>query len=200
MMAVSLMGVSITRSQPNRSKRPAVTLKAPPYTPMSSPMQTTAGSRAISSKSAWRIPSSRVTSATAIFSLDRVRLEFAAPRLAPLRLHRRARRSDLRHRALPLRLDEQRAFAINRAFGELGRRKRRILGKREILLHHGPDAFQNLRLLLVRQHASRGQTLLVRLDGVPPLPILEHFLGHIFGRIVLRVAAHAHRLRLDNHR
>ncbi len=30
MMAVSLMGVSITRSQPKRSSKPAVTLNAPP--------------------------------------------------------------------------------------------------------------------------------------------------------------------------
>ncbi len=33
----SAMGVSITRSAPNRSMNPSVTLNAPPYTPMSSP-------------------------------------------------------------------------------------------------------------------------------------------------------------------
>src|SRR3984957_17239212 len=56
-IAVSLIGVSITRSRPNFAMRPSVALNAPPYTPMSSPMATTAGSRSISSNMAWRIPS-----------------------------------------------------------------------------------------------------------------------------------------------
>src|SRR2546427_9321091 len=67
-MAVSLIGVSSTRSQPKRSSNPAVTLNAPPYTPTSSPSKTTAGSRSISSNSAWRMASSMVTAATVIFS------------------------------------------------------------------------------------------------------------------------------------
>jgi hypothetical protein len=37
MIVSSAIGVSITRSSPNRSRKPSVTLKAPPYTPMSSP-------------------------------------------------------------------------------------------------------------------------------------------------------------------
>src|ERR1700683_228738 len=56
-MAVSLMGVSITRSRPNFESSPSVALKAPPYTPMSSPIATTAWSRTISSNIACRIPS-----------------------------------------------------------------------------------------------------------------------------------------------
>ena len=54
---VSLMGVSMTRSAPNRSSSPSVTLNAPPYAPMSSPMQNTLGSRSISSNSPWRMAS-----------------------------------------------------------------------------------------------------------------------------------------------
>ena len=54
---VSLIGVSITRSAPKRSSSPSVTLNAPPYAPMSSPMQNTSGSRSISSNRPWRMAS-----------------------------------------------------------------------------------------------------------------------------------------------
>src|SRR5579885_171580 len=59
-IALSLMGVSITRSQPKRSSSPSLVLNAPPYTPTSSPSSTTAGSRSISSNRAWRIASRKV--------------------------------------------------------------------------------------------------------------------------------------------
>ena len=52
-IADSEIGVSITRLGPNSSMNPLVTLNAPPYTPMSSPSNTTDSSRRISS----RIPS-----------------------------------------------------------------------------------------------------------------------------------------------
>jgi hypothetical protein len=45
--------VSITRSGPNSSMNPSVTLKAPPNTPMSSPITKTRSSARIS----WRMPS-----------------------------------------------------------------------------------------------------------------------------------------------
>jgi len=61
MMALSLMGVSITRSQPKRSSKPSLVLNAPPYTPTSSPMTTTAGSRSISSNMACLMASRKVT-------------------------------------------------------------------------------------------------------------------------------------------
>ena len=48
----SAIGVSCTRSGPNRSRNPSVTLKAPPYAPMSSPSMKTRSSRSISSHSA----------------------------------------------------------------------------------------------------------------------------------------------------
>ena len=53
MIACSEIGVSRTRFSPNSSSRPAVTLKAPWKTPMSSPMRKTFSSASISSRSAW---------------------------------------------------------------------------------------------------------------------------------------------------
>ena len=57
-IAVSESGASITRHGPNSSWKPCVTLKAPPYTPTSSPMTKTRLSRRISvrrpSEIAWR--------------------------------------------------------------------------------------------------------------------------------------------------
>ena len=47
-IAISEMGVSLTLSGPNSSRRPLVTLKAPPYAPMSSPIRTTLSSLCIS--------------------------------------------------------------------------------------------------------------------------------------------------------
>ncbi len=57
MMAISEIGVSITRSGPKRSMRPALVLKAPPYAPTSSPMRKTRSSRSISSRMAWLMAS-----------------------------------------------------------------------------------------------------------------------------------------------
>jgi hypothetical protein len=55
MIADSASGVSITRSGPNSSNIPSVTLKAPPNTPMSSPITITRSSARISSRSAEEI-------------------------------------------------------------------------------------------------------------------------------------------------
>src|SRR5690242_12480111 len=49
-MAVSASGASSTRHSPNSAWKPWVTLKAPPYTPTSSPMTKTRSSRRISSR------------------------------------------------------------------------------------------------------------------------------------------------------
>jgi hypothetical protein len=51
-IACSLIGVSQTRSGPNSANRPVVVLKTPSAAPMSSPRQTTVGSRRIS----WAMP------------------------------------------------------------------------------------------------------------------------------------------------
>ena len=51
-IACSLIGVSRTRSGPNRASSPSVVLNTPPAAPTSSPMNTTDGSRSIS----WAIP------------------------------------------------------------------------------------------------------------------------------------------------
>src|SRR5579859_853124 len=61
MIALSLIGVSITRSHPKRSSNPSLVLNAPPYTPTSSPITTTAGSRSISSNMACLMASRKVT-------------------------------------------------------------------------------------------------------------------------------------------
>ncbi len=53
MIADSASGVSITRFAPNSSRKPSVTLNAPPNTPMSSPITNTRSSSRIS----WRMPS-----------------------------------------------------------------------------------------------------------------------------------------------
>ena len=45
---VSAIGVSTTRRGPNLSRKPLVTLNAPPNCPTSSPMMKTSGSRSIS--------------------------------------------------------------------------------------------------------------------------------------------------------
>ena len=50
MIAFSASGVSSTRSAPNSSMKPSVTLNAPPKAPMSSPRQNTVSSRRISSR------------------------------------------------------------------------------------------------------------------------------------------------------
>ena len=49
---VSAIGVSTTRRGPNLSRKPFVTLNAPPNWPTSSPMRNTSGSRSISASSA----------------------------------------------------------------------------------------------------------------------------------------------------
>ena len=49
---VSAIGVSTTRRGPNLSRKPLVTLNAPPNCPTSSPMMKTSGSRSISESSA----------------------------------------------------------------------------------------------------------------------------------------------------
>ena len=57
-IACSLIGVSTTRSGPNVSNRPSVSLNTPPAAPTSSPIRTTDASRAISwampDRDAWR--------------------------------------------------------------------------------------------------------------------------------------------------
>ena len=57
MIAFSASGVSSTRSAPNSSMKPSVTLNAPPKAPMSSPRQITVSSRRISSRSPSEIAS-----------------------------------------------------------------------------------------------------------------------------------------------
>src|SRR6266404_1920007 len=93
MMALSLIGVSITRSQPNRANNPSLVLNAPPYTPTSSPSRTTVGSRSISSNIACRMASRNVACAPPSAS-PFVPAPFVLAILSP-RLSRSARRCSL---------------------------------------------------------------------------------------------------------
>src|SRR5882724_13142520 len=122
MMALSLIGVSITRSQPNRASNPSLVLNAPPYTPTSSPSRTTAGSRSISSNIACRMASRNVTCAPPPASLF-VPAPLVLAILSPC-LSRSARRRSL-HGLLSCRLSQDFCAGFPRAGGFL-RRGRRI--------------------------------------------------------------------------
>src|SRR5580692_6198409 len=71
-MAASEMGVSTTRFSPKCSIKPSVTLKAPPYTPMSSPSRKTLGSRSISSQRPARMASRYVVDMSSGFLVHAV--------------------------------------------------------------------------------------------------------------------------------
>src|SRR6266404_2168719 len=118
MMALSLIGVSITRSQPNRASSPSLVLNAPPYTPTSSPSRTTAGSRSISSNIACRMASRNVTCAPPPAS-PFVPAPFVLAILSP-RLSRSARRRSL-HGLLRCRLCQDSCPGFPRAGGFLRR-------------------------------------------------------------------------------
>src|SRR5882724_11862946 len=118
MMALSLIGVSITRSQPNRASNPSLVLNAPPYTPTSSPSRTTAGSRSISSNIACRMASRNVTCAPPPAS-PFVPAPFVLAILSP-RLSRSARRRSL-HGLLRCRLCQDFCAGFPRAGGFLRR-------------------------------------------------------------------------------
>src|SRR4029450_2925581 len=63
---VSAIGVSTTRRSPNFSRKPLVTLKAPPNWPTSSPMRNTDSSASISAISAWVAASREATSVSGL--------------------------------------------------------------------------------------------------------------------------------------
>src|SRR5688500_11678660 len=129
----SLIGVSMTRASPKRSASPSVTLNAPPYAPMSSPMQKTFGSRSISSESPCRIASRKVDSA--ISALPALRGVVRPPSLGTLVLLDRLRAPlAVPERHLGGRLGENAGQRI----GALGRR--RALGFVGRGIHLGGDA------------------------------------------------------------
>src|SRR5665213_88427 len=177
----SEIGVSITRCSPYLARGPSVTLKAPPYAPMSSPMQKTLASRSISSKSASRIASRYVISA----------IERPPSGCAFVLLHRRANAG-----AIPQRLDRRRLCVdpIQR-IRRLGRRRLlcQIGCVVYLLFHPRVDRVElfPLHLELLEQHAD------VAVDRVILLfPALDLAGWHVRLIVVLRVtlAAIGHEL------
>src|SRR3954447_8833329 len=88
-IAVSESGASITRQAPNSSWKPSVTLKAPPYTPTSSPSTNTRLSRRLSPRSPSLIACRYVFSATVASRLVVGRVEVVGRRVHALQQRRR---------------------------------------------------------------------------------------------------------------
>src|SRR4051794_18826091 len=144
MMPDSASGVSITRSGPNSSMKPSGTLKAPPKTPMSSPLTRTRASLRISSRMPAETARREVSGA-----MSRPRRE-AAPRRVAVAEH------DLV------------AALVEDA---VGRRVR--VGHRhgEGLLRPGLDRLADLGADGVRVDAEIAQARLLALDGVLLAPL-----------------------------
>src|ERR1700735_139142 len=275
-IAVSLIGVSITLSRPNFAISPSVALNAPPYTPMSSPMATPAASRSISSNMALRIPSIIVMGAMSaspafvawiLMPVARVwnfshglilratskryprnfrcfrfhhpygrfrrglagvlhhRLrnlrsvaataynrrgdllldgfnfgERAVVLHLPARLNAARRRHKLRLRTLPRSFDLVATVAVHTFFSKFRRRHGRFF--REFLLHveFALDTRVDFRFRFRVPDFILGKIFFVQHNRVASFPVLEHLLGNVFCRIVLRVASHAHRFYFDQSR
>src|SRR3990172_6622835 len=164
----SEIGVSMTRSSPNSSMNPLVTLKAPPKTPMSSPMRKTLGSRRISSRSAWLMASRYVTTG--------IRGTRAAG-WAGVPSRRSRREESLGHR---LRL------RIGKLF--------RVL---DGLLHDLFALFVDRFDLQGAETAFAQKVLGEENHRIAGRPVLAHLLRHVGGVVVLSVPALAKRLELD---
>ena len=91
------------------------------------------------------------------------------------------------------------AFAVDSLRGEFRRRQRRFLGKFLIGVEFALDARVDFGFFLRVPQIIFGEIFLVERDGIARLPVIEHFLGHVFGGVVLRVAFHAHGLHFDQH-
>src|SRR5882724_4228158 len=263
MMALSLIGVSITRSQPNRASNPSLVLNAPPYTPTSSPSRTTAGSRSISSNIACRMASRNVTCAPppaspfvpapfvlailsprlsrsarrrSLHGLLRCRLcqDFCAgfprtggflrrggriakmnrrvgsartlagpkSRHGPHRRNARFWRRHFRDGPLPLRADLVAivARAVHVSLRQLRRRHRRILRELPFLREQRVNLVLDLLLGLRVEKFFVCQIFFIQHDRIARLPVRSHFLRDVFGRIVLRMAQPAERLRFNQNR
>src|SRR5579875_1725455 len=175
MKAVSEIGVSITRSAPNRSNSPPVAPKMPPYLPTSSPSTTTPGSRSIS----WAMPSAmaravvsrRPAAALAGLAAESVALIW----LNPLRASREdvvARRFRRGH---------------GTGLGELD-------GFRHPGGRLGPDGADRGGI----EHAGLGQARLVRRDRVASRHLRQ--VGAVCLGVALEVAPQPHRVHVEQGR
>src|SRR3569623_2383317 len=178
----SEIGVSITRCSPYLAISPSVTLVAPPYAPMSSPMQKTLLSRSISSKSASRIASRYVISA-----IER------PPSGSPLVLLDRGANAC----AIPQWLDDRR-LRVDSHERIGGLRRRRLLGHvgRSIDLVSDPriegGELLLLHLQLLEEHANVAVDRIVLL-----LPLVDLTCGDVRLIVVLRVSLAAIGHELD---
>src|SRR5688500_8254724 len=185
--AISEIGVSTTRCSPNRDSRPSVTLKAPPYAPMSSPIAKTLGSRSISSKWASRIASRYVISGIGL----PVRV-VGAPSFRPLvRFHSGALRPEPQ-RSFPRRIGVHALEPIE------GLREGRALGLVGCLIDFNPNALVDGGEIRGVELELVGQPPDVAIDRVVlPLPPLDLAGRDIRLIVVLCVALAAIREELD---
>lgn len=99
--------------------------------------------------------------------------------------------------ALPISFDCMAAFAIDALGSGFGLRKRRFFRELLIGIEFAFDTRVDFGLLFFVEKAALGQILYIAVKRIARFPVLEHFLGDVIGGVVLRVAFHAHRLRLD---
>src|SRR5277367_6305808 len=102
--------------------------------------------------------------------------------------------------ALPVGFDFVAAVAVHTFFGEFGRRERRIFGEFLFDVELAFDARVNFGFRGGVPDFIFAEILFVQHDGIAGFPVIEHFLGHVFGWIVLGMAAHAHGFHFDEAR
>ena len=131
--------------------------------------------------------------------LARRSLTFPKSLHRPNRRNARLGRRDLRFRSFPFGRDFVAfvAATIHTLTGKLSRRQRRILREVAFLAQQRFDALVDFLFTLGIQQFFAGQKLFVQNNGIARLPVVKHFLRHIFRGIMLRVPAHAHRFRFD---
>src|SRR5690606_17319086 len=191
-ISVSASGVSITRSGPKRSSRPAVARKTPPFTPTSSPSTTTRSSASISCASASVTASTSVISAMAATSRRELAVRSAPGRLPALILAAGGER-------FALRLERGR-----QALEKVIEHRLRGTGRgREVVGHGMLDRGDELRAQRLFPHVvPRARRPEVRVEApqrVARPPALDLVLGAIPARVVGgRVIAHPIGQRLDH--
>src|SRR6476661_5641235 len=170
-IAVSASGASMTRHGPNSSWKPSDTLKAPPYTPTSSPIRNTFSLRRISPRSpseiAWRYVISAIGLRLYLLVVGRVEVLGG-------RVHALQERRGIGHRRV-LRAPE------------------RVV---QDLLH----VVRDLGLFLVGHRGVLAQPRAVPLDRVARRPALEHHLRHVERVVVHGMALHAERHAFEQRR
>src|SRR5690606_6293341 len=181
-ISVSASGVSITRSGPKRSSRPAVARNTPPFTPTSSPRTTTRSSAAISYARARVTASTRVISATA--RAPRREVAVRAPVARARLLFFFAAGACARRECFALRL-ERRGQTLEKV---IEHRLRRTDGGGEVvgdrLVDGGADLCAQRRILRVAQRAFGGEKRCQALQRVERTPARELVFGAVAARVV----------------